>query len=187
MVNYSLEVLPLTKLEQDLAKFIGNKRSEVNAERLGPNVSNLIKKSKRQSKQEIDVDGAAGEIAFAKMMGLYPNLYTDGPEKKADYVVNTKKIEVKTSRWNTAHLLLLKSQKEFDIDLYVLLTGTFSDGFRFAGAITKKDFVIQENYRKFKTGNLCYNLPQSALPLDFVEFTKYLNSGNVKTKRTKRK
>jgi hypothetical protein len=183
MVNYSLEALPLTKLEQDLAKFVGNRRTDVNEARK----LKYSLKTTKQTIREINLDGSAGEIAFAKMMNLYPNLYTEAPQKKADYVVNTTKVEIKTSRWETAHLLLDKSQVSFDIDLYVLLIGTMANGFKFAGAITKKDFVIEENYRKFKTGNFSYNLPQSELPLDFVEFTKYVNSGNVKTKRKKRK
>ena len=52
MVNYSLEALPLTKLEQDLAKFVGNRRTDVNEAR---KLKHSLKTTK-QTIREINLD-----------------------------------------------------------------------------------------------------------------------------------
>tara|TARA_Y100001958_G_C21214073_1_gene539565 strand:+ start:535 stop:1068 length:534 start_codon:yes stop_codon:yes gene_type:complete len=157
----------LSEKEKLLAFKVGSNRNFVSKER----GIHSNKKSKWQSDEFIDQNGAAGEIAFLGMM--LDNNYIDiesydmnlkkiiDPNFKpaslglddGDVLIRDLNIDVKTSTYKTAHLWITKNKKSTNkIDGYVLLTGNIEKDsvFFFKGYLDHK-FII-ENWNITKSG-----------------------------------
>ena len=157
----------LSDKERTLAFKVGTNRNSISKSK--GIYSN--KKSKWQSDEFIDHNGAAGEIAFLGMM--LDNNYIDIKEydtnlKKiinpnfkpaslglddGDITIKDLNIDVKTSTYKTAHLWITENKKNTNkIDGYVLVTGNIEkdNEFYFKGYLDHQ-FII-DNWSITKSG-----------------------------------
>jgi hypothetical protein len=169
-------LIELTDLECTIAQQVGLNRNSINRK-----INSFLQvKSKHLSSQEIDVDGAGAELAVSKAMNVYPDFTVNGPQKYHDIELNGKKIEIKSTRYKTGCLLIPPNQKDWDIDAYILLTGSLPQ-YTFAGGCFKSDIITEKRYGIFKsTGNYSYYMEQKDLPLNFASFVDYIQEAAVK-------
>lgn len=99
----------------------------------------------KQSPYEIDIDGVVGELAFAKMANLCPDL-TVGPRSGGADLINRngKTIDVKTTRHKNGRLLATPKKADKPCDIYVLMI-VDDDSATFAGWATAEQLFKDEN------------------------------------------
>jgi len=149
--------ITLNAAEQRLAKYVSNCRYEDSRKmgltdcKFGP-----------QSTYETDLEGIGGEIAFCKLFNVYPDLQTgDKTLSDHDCVVNGKRVDVKTSKYEDASLIGSFAKVGKNIDTFALMVGTFPT-YRFAGAAPASKLLQPENIYDLGRGP-CYVLNQSQL------------------------
>lgn len=114
-----------------------------------------------QSDYQTDLDGLVAEIAFAKMMNVYPDLSVYPRHGGVDAVVNGIRIDVKSTRYPHGHLVAVIGKESDAVDRYVL--GHVNDNMvRFFGWATSDELIRQENMKDFGHGS-GYALPQQQL------------------------
>ena len=149
--------ISLSENEQRLAIHIGQKRY-ANA-RL-KNIKDT--KIGDQSNEETDLEGFAGELAFCKVMNIYPDLETGNnlpPYDCIDYYGVT--YDVKTTKHTNGHLMATLKKKKNPPDKYVLLIGIFPR-YDIIGEIGSEEFLQEVNIGNLGQGP-CYLLTQAEL------------------------
>ncbi len=147
--------ITLNEIEIRLAKFVARKRYELAREKGRPNL-----KVGGQSNEATDLEGAAGEIAFCKVMNVYPNLVIgEIDEYDADIPFGT--VDVKTTKYRSGRLLAVRSKKMRQADLYALIIGTIPN-YRFVGMATGEELFQEENIKDLGRGK-GYALDQDQL------------------------
>jgi hypothetical protein len=158
-----IEETELTEAERRLAKFLAKRRHDFDVKAGYEN--------KKQSAEEdlvIHERGIAGEIAFCKMMNLYPDLRDDMVQKSHDAVLreaSNATVDVKTSAGGSRTLFVLLAKRETPADLYCLL---FVEGnyYRIEGWATAGSLFVPENIVDVGHGP-CYAVPKERLlPLE---------------------
>jgi len=145
----------LTRTEQQLAQYVAKQRHIYNREnniedgKIGP-----------QSEYITDLNGIGGELAFCKLVNIYPDITTDQGQPAFDCKIANKKIDVKTTTWNTGHLLVKQDVKS-KCDFYVLMIGTFPH-YRYAGWASAREVFNNNNLKDFGYG-VTHALRQSEL------------------------
>lgn len=128
--------IKLEKYEIELGTFVGNKRYE-EAILQNKKDSYGFKKSPEESRQ-IHIDGAIGEVAFAKAMNWFysgsVNTYKNGGDVGA--------IQVRTRSKHSYDLIVRNNDR--DNDIFVLVTGCISDNYIIHGWIIAKDAKNQK-------------------------------------------
>ena len=105
-----------------------------------------------QSNKETDLLGLGGELAVAKWLNIYPDLTTYARQGGVDLISNTgKRIDVKTTMYETGRLLAKINTAYPDIDIFVLVTAKFPV-FIVRGWATKEELL-----RPDTVTNLGYN------------------------------
>ena len=114
--------IQLNECEQKMAVWLARKRYQ-NARAQGkPNL-----KMGDQSNEQTDLEGIGAEIAFCKVMNVYPDLeicLTDLPPQDA-ITRNGTTVDVKATKYRNGRLLVTLKKKIADVDMYVLVTGEF--------------------------------------------------------------
>lgn len=136
------EQVTLTPLEARVAFMVGKHRTD-HANRM-----NLKERkwSPSESSLSINIRGAAGEFALAKMLGVYPK-YCFVYGKVVNYVdvelPDGRKIDVKTSKHEHSSLEIAtyNADKKKGLDFFVLMTGNVPT-FTFKGAIKASEFLV---------------------------------------------
>ena len=137
--------ITLNEVETRLARFVARRRYELARENNRPNL-----KMGGQSNEITDLDGVAGEIAFCKVMNVYPNLVIgEVDEYDADILSGT--VDVKTTKYRNGRLLAVRSKKMRQADLYALITGTIPN-YRFVGMATGEELFQEENIKDLGWG-----------------------------------
>ena len=149
--------ITLNDAEQRLAKYVARARTD-NAR----SVNLAHTKIGPQSQYETDLEGMGAEIAFCRLMNVYPSLdVVDNPaaDPQGDCVVLGRTVDVKTTRHKNGRLLavLWKEKK----DLYALMTGTFPT-YEFRGLADGDDLLSADNIVDLGYGPT-YALAQEAL------------------------
>lgn len=139
--------IKLNEIEQDLAQKIGKMRYE-NARNKGI----IDRKMGDQSCYETDLEGMAAEIAFCKLLNIYPDLHI-GLDRDYDCVFRGKKIDVKTTKYKTGKLLATLKKKNADVDIYVLVIGSFPGPYKIVGWVTKDEMFSDKNIRNLGKGD----------------------------------
>lgn len=148
--------IELNVAEQKLAAFLANARYS-NARNKGVE----DKKIGPQSCAETDLEGIGAEIAFCKLFNLYPDTQTEYIPVH-DAVLHTgQTVDVKSTKYNSGHLVAVKSKKEEPSDIYALMVGSMPV-YRFAGFSTKGQLFRDANIKNFGHGD-GYALPQDGL------------------------
>jgi len=141
----SIEI-KLTENEQRLAKFIARSRYE-NAR------ANNVKDMKMggQSNEETDLEGFGAELAYCKLMNLFPDLDTDSYPNFDCISRFGVTIDVKTTKRKNGHLLATLKKKNNPPDKYVLVVGEFPS-YKIVGEIGSEEFLQDVNIKDFGRG-----------------------------------
>ena len=110
---------------------------------------------------EADIEGVLGELAFCKMMNLYPDMEIRVQSHSYDCSLNSLRIDVKTSKYKQARLLVDIRKRVEDCDIYVLMVGENGEyecaGWTYAWAIVNYSCIMDVGHGD------SYGLSQDAL------------------------
>jgi hypothetical protein len=149
--------ISLNTAEQKLSQFIAKCRYE-NARKRG--IVNA--KMGDQDDWSTDLNGIGAEIAFAKLMNVYPDLTTDNSHlPDYDCIVGGYKVDVKTTTRENGRLLATLKKKTADIDVFALVVGTFPN-YNYIGRATHGELCDDENIIDLRHGK-GYGLRQNQL------------------------
>lgn len=147
----------LNETEKSIARHIAKQRYE-NARSKGI----VDGKMGRQSNYDTDLEGAAAELAFCKDKNIYPDL-ENRVDLGYDCMYYGTRIDVKATKYKTGRLLAtLKKKVCENVDVFVLMVGSFSTYYTIVGAVAKEDFIRDENIKDLGRGK-GYCLDQSQL------------------------
>ena len=127
----------LTETEAKIAEFVGKSRFN-NARK------NKIYNGKKgpQSDYETDLEGAASELAAAKILNLWPDLQIEKVPTH-DLIFKGITIDVKTTKYHKGRLIASLHKKEKSCDYYMLMIGSFPE-YSCAG-FAKKEKLLNKN------------------------------------------
>lgn len=151
-----MQEIVLNAAEQKLAHYLAKCRHEKNRHhgvsnaRIGP-----------QSDYETDLEGIAAEIAFCKVMNVYPDTQTD-EWKDADAITPSMgAVDVKATKYKNGRLLVRTTKVDKAIDAYALMVGVFPR-YLFAGWVPASELITEENIKDLGRGDT-YVLDQNRL------------------------
>ena len=149
-------VVVLNETERKLAEYLAKKRQKdcedrgVGNRRVGP-----------QSDLQSHLDGIGGELAFCKLMNVYPDTDTDlWPDSDA-VTKYGESVDVKTTRRVNGRLVMPLFKANKQSDLYVLMVGTFPE-YQLVGIISAEEVFKPENIHDLGHGP-CYVVEQEKL------------------------
>jgi hypothetical protein len=153
-------ILSLTPIEQKLARYVGAAR--YNAARAAK-VTNA--RVGGQSNEQTDVEGFAAELAFSRLVNVYPDLTIGARHGGFDCELNEYfgiRVDVKATRYRSGRLLATRGKFDVsDVDVYALMVGEMPT-YRFVGWATKEELIQQANLSDLGRG-VGYVLPQARL------------------------
>ena len=157
------QTILLNSCEQKLAHFVAKHRNGSNRHF---NISNL--KISAQSAHTVDLEGVAGEIAFARLFNVYPDLDTDRPPPHPMYdsvIEGGHRIDVKTTKYANGKLLVdaRKGRKVEAVDFYALMTGEFPGPYTYRGMMSRKDLIIPTRIQELTASYRSYVAQQHEL------------------------
>ena len=95
---------------------------------------------------EADIEGVLGELAFCKLLNVYPDLDIMLQSHSFDCLYKTLRIDVKTSKYKQARLLVDIRKRVEDCDIYVLMVGENGEyecaGWAYAWAIVNNSCIM---------------------------------------------
>jgi len=150
--------ITLNESEQKLAEHLGKKRWNFNRDKGTVHLS-----SGPQPDEQTDVEGMGGELAYCKLMNLYPDLETNPPVLPPyDCITHHEvKVDVKTTPYRNGHLIAPLSKGKNPPDKYVLVVGKLPS-YSVVGEVWSVDLLQEGNIKNFGYGP-CYALTQSEL------------------------
>jgi len=128
----------LSEAEQRLAKFLATRRYQ-NARSKGLHNA----KMGDQSNELTDLEGIASEIAFCKLMNIYPDLDLDHTNSADCFLRDGRAVDVKSTVYNSGRLLSVRWKDASKVDIFVLMVGEFPR-YRCAGFMSSAE-LIQPN------------------------------------------
>ena len=106
-----------------------------------------------QSNEETDLEGFGAELAFCKLMNIYPDLETGNNLPPYDCVSRFGvTIDVKTTKYPKGHLLATLKKKNNPPDKYVLMVGEFPE-YQIVGEIGADEFLQDSNIGNLGKGD----------------------------------
>jgi len=145
----------LNEAEQKLARYLAKRRYEANRESGTPN-----KKVGPQSDEDTDLNGIGAEIAFCKMLNVYPDTDLNTRPIADALTKDGISCDVKCTKYQNGHLLAVDWKKDMSPDAYVLMVGEFPS-YRCAGWIAANDlFALPQKDMGYGP---TYAAPQSEL------------------------
>jgi hypothetical protein len=80
-----------------------------------------------QSNEETDLEGIAGELVACKFFNVYPDTETNLKDLPKYDLLTSKgsRVDVKTTQYKNGRLLATLNKKVCDVDIYVLVIGSF--------------------------------------------------------------
>ena len=148
----------LNVAEQRLATYLANARYAISRKdsltnaKIGP-----------QSNELTDLEGIGGELAFCKLMNIYPDIQL-GDRPLADATLwNGLRVDIKTTVYKDGSLLAAHWKDGVGVDLYALMVGKFPR-YRLAGLMDSKELLKPERLKDFGYGQ-SYAAAQSELSM----------------------
>ena len=148
----------LNEAEQRLAQYLAKRRHDaarmdgIPDMKMGP-----------QSAYDTDLEGIAAEIAFCKIMNVYPD--TDivvGTRPISDaYTTSMGSVDVKATKYKNGRLLATTKKQANHPDSYALMVGEFPR-YKFVGWVPAEELLMKKNIRDLGHGE-GYALDQSML------------------------
>ena len=159
-------VITLNAAEKKLAEYIANQR-QTNARKHG--VKN--RKISNEDAHKTDLEGFASELAFCKLMNIYPDLEIDafytadrGTMFNGDcYHMGLGCIDVKSTKHKNGHLLATLDKAGYMPDTYALMIGEFPT-YKFVGYASAEELLDEKNIKDLGYGN-GYALKQGRLKM----------------------
>ena len=153
--------ITLNENEQKLAEYLAKKRWNFNRDKGTPHLY-----SGPQPDEQTDVEGMAGEIAYCKLMNIYPDLDTSPTDMPVYDCISRfgERIDVKTAKQRTGkslHLIAPLAKAKRPPDKYVLVVGEMPV-YSIVGEVWAEDLLNEGNLHDFGYGD-CYALDQSQL------------------------
>jgi hypothetical protein len=150
-------IVELNDLEQKLARYLGPARLKYNREaghkRFTPQNSH--------SHEENEIDSVGAEIAFCKLFNVYPDLVI-GQTPLFDALLRTGQyVDIKQTRVENGHLIVMPHKAEHPADLYVLMVGKLPR-YRCAGYMRPEELFHDERIKNFGYGPM-YAVKESEL------------------------
>ena len=153
--------IALNQTEQDICRILAKARYD-NARSRGR--ENL--KIGQQSNVETDLEGIGGEVAFCKAFNLFPPLMVGELDKDDCTLHSGTRVDIKTTKYKTGHLLANNTKKAGDVDIYALVIGEFPT-YYIKGYATSKQLISEEAMEYHNNCSLFsgigYALPQKDL------------------------
>ena len=149
-------IIELNEAEQKLAIFLAKARHQnarkkmVVNHRMGP-----------QSDETTDLEGIAGEIAYCKLMNLYPDLQTEFIPGYDCLLPDGTRVDVKTTKYPNGKLISATWKDIGDIDAFALMVGEMPK-YRYAG-IMKASELLQEKRKQNLGHGIVYVATQDEL------------------------
>jgi hypothetical protein len=137
-------IIELNEAEQRLAKFLAKTRNEKNRSRMSVN-----RRIGPQSDEITDLEGIGGELAFCKLMNIYPDMQTDFILGHDCLLQDGTKVDVKTTKYETGKLLSVPWKDSNEIDVFALMIGELPK-YRYAGMMSAKELL--KEHRKTNLG-----------------------------------
>ena len=154
----------LNEAEQRLTEYVSKKRIAYHQHR-EQTVADKYEHWK-VTQEETDREGFGGEIAYCKLVNLYPDLDTNLSTPDYDCIsCNGEKIDVKTTKYRNGHLIVPVNKITHPADKYVLVTGEFPV-YNIVGQCGAERLFMEENIRDFGKGpgyTLCQNKLEDVL------------------------
>lgn len=144
----------LEPYEIDLGTFVGKTRFS-EARRQGKKDAHGLKKSEKESEQ-ISIDGACGEVAFAKAMNFYYSGSVNTYKKGGD----VGRIQVRTSSKHSYDMIIRKYDS--DSAAFALVTGKIPE-YQVHGWIIAKDAKKPEYLKDYGNRPPAYFVPKHIL------------------------
>lgn len=149
-------VVVLNEAEQRLARYLAAKRNQVCEDR---GVEN--RRVGPQSDMESHLEGVGAELAYCKLMNVYPDTDTDlWPDSDAITRYGDS-VDVKTTRRPNGRLVMPLFKANKQSDLYALMVGTFPK-YQLVGILRAEEVFRQENVHDLGHGP-CYAIGQEDL------------------------
>lgn len=152
----------LTRSEQRIATWLAEQRASIARKRgitdakVGP-----------QDSLQIDIDGLLGEVAFAKLFNLYPDLQT-GERPLHDVMTAIGGVDVKTTRYRDGRLLATVKKSGIRTDWYALMWLENEATLHFRGAARADTFLDEANLRSIgRTTGYCLERSELIRPEEF--------------------
>lgn len=137
----------LNNIEQRLAHSIAKERYNNNRKAGVVDV-----KVGKQSNEEVDLYGMAGEIVVANVLNLYPDFTTQPRSGGYDLLMHDgRRIDVKTTQYVTGRLITTMKKTGEDVDIYILVIGTFPN-FEVKGWATSEEMHDKSNIKDLGYG-----------------------------------
>ncbi len=160
MTNNDDTILTLSPMEQRLSRAVAAARYK--AARTAGVVNARIG---AQSDEQTDLDGFGAELAFAKLVNVYPDLTIGARKGGFDCELNEYfgiRVDVKATRYRSGRLLATRGKfDETEVDVYALMIGTFPT-YRFVGWASKEELIRADNLKDLGRGQ-GYALAQDQL------------------------
>ncbi len=153
-------LVELSIAEQKVAKFLGESRYKFARNNNLPD-----KQAGEQDKVQMDIDGIGAEIAFCKMMNVYPDLEI-GQTNEADAWTPGKmgSVDVKTTRHLRGRLIAARHKLDIERpDSYALMICEWPN-YRFVGWATTEELLDEKNL--FFKDKKSFALEQSELRME---------------------
>jgi len=147
----------LSESEQAIAQYLATARTVSNRtggianKRVGP-----------QSDELTDLNGIGGELAFCRLVNVWPDVSISPRKGGADCLVRDKRVDVKTTTYETGRLVVVPGKGREDADIYVLMVGTFPGPYRVAGWAYASEVLMAERLTDLGHGPT-YAVPQDEL------------------------
>ena len=111
----------LSEGAQEVAKLLATTRTDTNR-KFGVKDTQVG----TQERSEIELEGVASEIAFAELYNVMFDMTTEPRSGGADCILwDGRRVDVKCTKYPTGKLLLKPDAITADVDIYVLMVGTF--------------------------------------------------------------
>jgi hypothetical protein len=151
-------IIKLNEAEQKLALYLAKARYDENRLKGNPDP-----KLSLTSNKEIELDGVVGELAVCRMFNVYPDTETKYDEyPKYDLLTHKgSKVDVKTTQYKNGRLLATLNKKVCDVDIYVLVIGSFPV-YDVVGWAKSEELIADQNIMNLGRGD-GYALSQDQL------------------------
>jgi len=154
-----MKKITLNNQEIKLGTWVGNCRQKTAEKR---NLKNLNKSG--YNDHYIHINGALGELAFAKLFATYPHSVLDEMGSRCIYDVwinDLGGVDVKTTSNLKGSLNVEFHKRDYPADYYALMLGS-NNSFYFAGIISKEKLFIEDNLKNVGNGDF-YSINSESL------------------------
>lgn len=120
----------------------------------------LNQKGGPQSDARTELQGVAGEIAFAKYSNCFPDMKEEPGKYDLLWAYDT--VDVKTTHYENGHLEVAITKQKGDVDIYALMVGEFPS-YRYAGYAYADEVMVDGNIHEYPNGGKVWRVEQEWL------------------------